>query len=130
VVDIPGQGGYYRILIKPDGSVHSKILNNDIVMFYTFTSSRPDVNFTISSKEQVNYTALKLNYELIYGGTDGKSITITYREYTGQDLVRPAFFQNLVYDRNEKNIRFRDTMIQIYDVTNEKIVFTVLSDGL
>ncbi len=34
------------------------------------------------------------NYELVYGGTDGKSIAIDYREFTSDDLASPAFYQN------------------------------------
>ena len=71
-----------------------------------------------------------MNYELIYGGTDGKSLTITYREYTADDLARPAFYQNLVYESKKSRIRFKETVIEIHEATNEKIVYTVISDGL
>ena len=52
------------------------------------------------------------------------------REYTSEDLARPAFYQNLVYESNKKRIRFKDTIIEIHEATNEKIVYTVISDGL
>lgn len=115
-------------MINPDGSVHSQLLTNNIVMVYTFSASPASLKF-IASKEEVIDVGF-LNYELIYGGTDGKSITITYREYTSKDLARAAFSQNVVYEVGKKQIRFRDTVLQIHETTNEKIVFTVLSDGL
>lgn len=127
----PQLGAGFGALIKPDGSVHSRMLNNNIVMVYTFSSSPADLRFITSKKEEeIDVDAGYLNYELIYGGTDGKSITITYREYTGKDLARPAFYQNVVYEAGKKQIRFRDTVLQVHEATNEQIVFTVISDGL
>jgi hypothetical protein len=88
------------------------------------------LKFIALKEEEIDVDAGYLNYELVYGGTDGKSITITYREYTSKDLTRPSFFQNVVYETGKKQIRFRDTILQIHEVTNEKIVYTVISDGL
>ncbi len=132
VVNLPGGqiGAGFGVLIQPDGGVYSRLLNNNIVMVYTFSASPPDLKFAASKDEEIDVDAGFLNYELVYGGTDGKSITITYREYTSNDLARPAFFQNLVYEAGKQQIRFKDTVIQIQEATNEKIVFTVLSDGL
>lgn len=128
VVNLPGE--QFGALIKPDGTVHSKLLNNNIKMAWTFTTSPADLRFLASEDEEIDVGAGYLNYELIYGGTDGKSITITYREYTSNDLARPAFFLNIVYEAGKERIRFRDTVLQVHEVTNEEIVFTILSDGL
>lgn len=132
VLDLPGgkRGAGFGALINPDGSVHSKLLNDNIIMIYTFSSSPTNLRFTSSKMEKIDRTSGYLNYELIYGGTDGKSITITYREYTNEDLARPAFYQNAVYEAGAKQIRYKDTVIQVYSATNEKIVFKVVSDGL
>ena len=132
VLNLPGSqiGAGFGALVDKDGGVHSKILNNNIVMVYTFSVSPTDLRFLASKDEEIDVDAGYLNYELIYGGTDGKSITITYREYTSKDLARLAFYQNVVYEAGKKQIRFRDTVLQIEEATNEKIVFAVLSDGL
>lgn len=132
VVNLPGSqiGAGFGALIRPDGGVHNKILNNNIVMVYTFTVSPADLRFLPSKNEDIDVDAGYLNYELIYGGTDGKSITITYREYTSEDLARPAFYQNVVYEAGKRQIRFRDIVIEIQEASNEKLVYTVLSDGL
>lgn len=131
VLNIPGlRGKSAGVLIKGDGTVHNKILNGDVIMIYSFTVSPPDLKFTQSKEESINKKAGYLNYELIYSGTDGKSLTITYREYTADELARPAFYQNLVYESTKRRIRFKDIVIEINEATNEKIVYTVISDGL
>ena len=118
------------ILIQEDGRPHTKMLNDNIVMFYTFSISPPDLMFVSSKEEEVDVEAGYMNYELVYGGTDGESITITYREYTSKDLAKPAFYQNIIYEVGKEKIRFKDTVLQIHEATNEKIVYTVLSDAL
>lgn len=132
VVNLPGGqlGAGFGALINNDGSVHSKLLNNNTIMLYSFSTSPAHLKFIVSKTEEIDVDAGYLNYELVYGGTDGKSITITYREFTSKDLARPAFFQNVVYESGKKQIRFRDTVLQVHEATSEKIVFTVLSDGL
>lgn len=70
----------------------------------------------------------KTNFELIYSGIDGETINILYREFTNDNIARPSFFQNLTYSKKNNKIRFRDLIIRIDSVDNEKIVFTVLSD--
>lgn len=128
------RGKLAGVLIRDDGTVHNKILNpgpsGDVIMIYSFTVSPSNLKFTSSKEEIVSKSAGYLNYELVYSGTDGKSITVTYREYTIDDLARPAFYQNLVYETSKRRIRFKDTVIEIHEVTNEKIVYTVISDGL
>lgn len=132
VVSLPDQqlNPRFGVLVNPDGSPHSKLLNHNIPMIYSFEISPPELKFIPSKDEEIDVGSGFLNYELVYGGTDGKSITITYREYTSNDLARPAFFQNLVYEAGKNQIRFKDTVIQVEDATNERIIFTVLSDGL
>ena len=118
------------LLIGPDGSVHNKVLNTNIVMMYDFNIFPKGLKFTSLKVEEVDVNSGYLNYELIFGGTDGKSITISYREYTAKDMARPAFYQNLVYEVGKDQIRFKDIVIKIHSVDSEKIVYTVLSDDL
>lgn len=88
-----------------------------------------NLKFLPIQKEEIDVDAGYVNYELIYSGNDGKSIMITYREYTKDDMARAAFFQNLVYDAKSDTIRFRDIKIKVHDVSNEKIVYSVIEDG-
>lgn len=90
----------------------------------------PDLKFTEINQEEMDIQKGYTNYELIYNGTDGKSISMTYREFTPDDLAKPAFYQNLIYQADAKQIRFKNILIQLEQVSNEKIVFSVVSDGL
>ncbi len=71
-----------------------------------------------------------INYELIFGGINEVSFNVTYREFTRNDLAKPAFFQNLVYRTNEKELRFKNIKIDILEVNSQKIVYKVMEDGL
>ncbi len=132
VVNIPDSqfGVHFGVLIKADGTVYNKVLKNNNIMEYSFSASPPGLRFISLKDEEINVDAGYLNYELIYGGTDEKSIIITYREYTSNDLARPAFYKDLVYEPGQSQIRYRDTVIKIYEANNEKIVYTVMGDGL
>ncbi|UCF43740.1 MAG: hypothetical protein JSV99_02080 [Planctomycetota bacterium] len=138
VVFIPGRvtGTGYGLLIDESGRVYRRVLDlhythsGSVMMIYDFRATPSGLRFFALSKEEVNVKAGYLNYELVYNGTDGKSIRMTYREYTSEDLARPAFYQDLVYESGSKEIGFRDTKIMVYEATNEKIVYAVVSDGL
>jgi len=71
-----------------------------------------------------------VNYELLYGGINNVGLNIMYREYTRDDLAKPSFYQNLVYETNASEIRFKDSKISIIKADNEKIIFNVVSDDL
>jgi hypothetical protein len=137
VVFIPGRvtGTGYGLLIDESGKVYHRVLDlhythsGSVMMIYDFRATPEGLRFFALSKEKVRAKAGYLNYELVYNGTDGKSISMTYREYTSEDLARPAFYQDLVYESGSKEIRFRDTKILVYEATNEKIVYAVVSDG-
>ena len=121
----------FAALIGTDGSVGSKLLDRGDIMYDEFKATPVTLRFSTTTKEEkIDTNSPFLNYELIYSGTDGESITIAYREYSRKDFARPAFHQNLVYKANEKKIRFKNTTLNIHEVTNEKIVFTVISDDL
>jgi hypothetical protein len=104
----------------------------NVVMVYTFTVLPDSVRFVPVPvpEEKINLKAGYLNYELLYGGTDGKSIIINYREYTSDDIARPAFYQNLVYESKSEYIRFKNIRIRVYEATNEKIVYTMRDDEM
>ena len=121
----------YRLLINSEGEVYSKLMYQDAIMLGSNAIAKPtDLHFYERIEENIDLNAGYMNYELIYGGTDGESITMTYREYTIDNLARPAFYQNVTYEAGKEQIRFKDTIIKIHEATNEKIVFTVIADGL
>lgn len=89
-----------------------------------------DYTFSIQDSSADITAAVIQNMEFIYSGKNDVSLNATYKEYTSDNLARPAFFQNLTYQANAKQIRFKDFVIQIHSVTNEHINYTVIADGL
>jgi len=132
----------WGVLVSNDGDVFEDAIYSyfDEMLFYPniiiFTPSLLNDKF-IAEKEikDIKETQDKnvvpgIMYELIYSGKNDVSLNTTYREYTSDNLARPAFFQNLTYQANAKQIRFKDFVIQIHNVTNEQITYTILEDGL
>lgn len=65
--------------------------------------------------------------ELIYQGRVGNSISLLYREYSG-DLARPAYSQTVTYEVNtsaETKASFRGLNITIYGANNSGVEFSV-----
>jgi hypothetical protein len=93
--------------------------------------SPPNLKFHLADKPKYELAGQgNQNHELIYGGTDGDSFKINYREYTDKNLARAPFFQNLVYPANSKEFRFKDYVIAVHEVDSGKIVYSVTTDGL
>ena len=67
--------------------------------------------------------------ELVYSGVTRDSIRLHYREYTQQDMARPAFSQDVTYERDATTIRFRNILIKVIQASGEQIRFVVLEDG-
>jgi hypothetical protein len=51
-----------------------------------------------------------------------------YREYTPDNLARPAFYQNLTYPKDSSYVRFKQLKIKVNAVTNELIKYIVEED--
>jgi hypothetical protein len=129
VVNVPLAGvPDFGALVDNEGYIyHRSIIRNEVLIF-NFTVQPDRVRFLPVSEEKINRKAGYLNYELLYGGTDGKSIIINYREYTSADVARPAFYQNLVYESKAEYIRFKNIRIRVHEATSEKIVYTIERD--
>ncbi|SPD72843.1 hypothetical protein PITCH_A1570001 [uncultured Desulfobacterium sp.] len=126
--------GKWGVLVTQDGRIKDDcVYSYDYQMMYY-----PGEKFSIPDTYRFNMLMIEKglgrsdigSYELIFSGKNDVSLNLTYREYTGNDLARPAFYQNLTYQPDAKQIRFKDFVIQIHDATNEKITYTVISDGL
>ncbi len=103
-----------------------------MIFFPGTITFKPD-NFKFSVKTTIideGATPAPISFEIIYTGKNDISLNFTYREFTAEDLARPAFFQNLTYQANAKQIRFKDFVIQIHNVSNEQITYTIIEDGL
>lgn len=130
---------FTNLLIKADGSIHNKVVNvipfgisagEAVTAIYTYEHNPTSVRFNMITATENIISKGQLNYELIYTGLNGDSFMITYREYTKDDLARASFFQNLTYSKSMNQIRFRNLLIKIHSIDNEKIVFSVIEDDL
>lgn len=65
---------------------------------------------------------------LIYNGSVGKKINISYREFKN-DMARDAFTNNVEYDMSKSNvIKYKGAKIEVISYDNSTIKFKVLSD--
>lgn len=127
------------LLINVDGSIYNKIINKIpngpakgeyLTVAYKYEHEPRSVRLkTVVKDVKTEINKGTINYQLIYTGSDDTSFFITYREFTKDNIARPSFFQNLTYSKKNKQIRFKDLIIRIKSVDNEKIVFTVIDDN-
>jgi hypothetical protein len=140
-INIDGQD--YKVLSTPKAQFNFIVDNNNIfydrVLDYSrqFGLSMPIYHYDFSPEivqlkeivtEKTIATKSNSNYQIIYTGSDDKSFYLSYREFTVDDLAKPSFYQDLTYSKAQNNIRFRNLVIQINSVDNEKIVYMVLQD--
>jgi hypothetical protein len=132
VVDVAGGAGpVYSLLIDEDGRVYNKVLDGEESIMWNFKVTPPDLRFEFSREERTHEVVQSGNVSgLIYGGTDGKAIYITYREFAAADLTKPVFFQHLIYNADSMFVRFRNMEIKIHEATHDKVVFAVVGDDL
>ncbi|MEN6489540.1 MAG: hypothetical protein ABFD66_11805 [Smithella sp.] len=127
-------GGHWGLVIDGNGDIYKKgIYSYDNLLMYfpdTMNINPENVKFSVHVIAKDAGIDPLMSYEIIYSGRNDVSLNATYKEFTPNDIARPAFFQNLTYKADAKQIRFKDFLIQIHEATNEKIVYTVLKDGL
>ena len=133
IVDEECDSGYFSVglLINEDDKLNKTIFTDSAHItgyeMRNVTLSPPTTHFAKIAKPDMRGG---ISRELIFGGVNNVSINVTYREYTPDDTARQAFYQNVIYQTSAEMIRFQDFKIKVHEVTNEKIVFTVLEDGL
>ena len=94
------------------------------------TLDPPDTSFKVVNRVEVDRSKPYENYEIIYTGRLGENVTFVYREYTPDNLAKPAFYQNLTYNlAGAKQIRFRKLQIEVAEASNEQIKLKVVSDN-
>ena len=119
-----------RFLINADGSFDGRALGlGGAYMGYTYRPEPESVRLQANTASTVLSDRGFTNYEIIYTGASGDTITMMYREFTPQDMARPAYTQNLTYARNSEYVRFRDVRIRVLEATNEQLRYVVESDG-
>jgi len=118
-------------LLRDDGTFHGSGLNRGGAhMGWTYTTVPSNARFVPDASDVVETSRGYTNFELVYGGATGDSIQVLYREYTQNDLARPAFSQQLVYSKASKRFRFKNVQVEVKEANNERMVYTVTADGL
>jgi hypothetical protein len=90
----------------------------------------PHVRLKYELKEEVVESAVRGegSYELLYQGVGGGVLRLTYREYTGEDLARPAFSQEVTYDIDQTGpteILFKGAHITVLNAGNTAVRYRV-----
>jgi hypothetical protein len=123
---IAGEGA---ALVRRDGSIFDHpLVTGGLMAPDRFTIDPPSVRFDIDEVKDYSGRGGDNNFELVYSGIIGDNLSILYREYTDNDMARPAFSQELTYDKKASQIRFRNMLIKVSSATSEEIRFTVLSE--
>lgn len=124
----------YYFLVDHNGVLNKNVLIDDALdrkLISEKPYSSPDaIVFEKGPNKSESIATGGMSREIIFGGVNNITLNATYREYTPNDMARQAFYQSLVYQTTADTIRFRGFKIKVHEVTNEKITFTVLEDGL
>ncbi len=86
-----------------------------------------DFRATRAEKNAIDSSRGYTNFELLYSGVAAGALRLTYREYSPNDLSRPASFQDLTYNLADKSIRFKNMQLDIESADNQAIRFRVKS---
>jgi hypothetical protein len=132
--DLAAFGDARALMIGPDGSPANKVMNGlgtstPVEMFYTFRFTPADVKLSPVESRHSEKIAGRENFELLFNGIDGQGIRLQYREYTADDMARPAFSQDLSYPLTSKVIRFRKLVLEVDQVSDQGMTYRVVSDG-
>jgi hypothetical protein len=130
IVDVPAGGDKLGILITKDtGEVTGRLIQSPVPMFLygKHLPTPPGARFT-HEIEARKVGVDQVHYELIYSGMSGRTINLSYREFTTDGMARPAFTQELHYNADEPTLRFRNLQVGIRRATNEKLTYVVLAD--
>lgn len=127
--------GDVALLVGPDGALYPRLMGGlapgmiPVQVIYAMRFTPASASLKPIESKAISTAPGDENYELLFNGIDGQSIRLQYREYTAQDLARPAFSQDLSYPITVKTIRFRRLVIELDRVTDQEMVYRVTADG-
>ena len=130
IVDVPWGSDRLGILVTRDtGEATGRLIQYPTAMFLPgrHLPTPAGVRFQHEvDKKKVGID--EVHYELLYSGLSGRTIILSYREFTPEGMARPAFTQELHYNADAPTLRFRNLQVGIRGATNEKLTYVVLSD--
>lgn len=130
IVDVPARSGKVGILLTRDtGEVTGRLIQSPVPMFLYGKHLPTPAGARFTHEIEAKKVGVdQVHYELIYSGMSGRTINLSYREFTTDGMARPAFTQELHYNADEPTLRFRNIQVGIRGATNEKLTYVVLAD--
>ena len=132
-IEIPNSR--FVFAIKPDGVFSGVVAgftyaNSPIKGVNVYKINPANTRFypTKTKSQHVMKDAPFTNMEIIYSGLSDSTIHLLYREYTPDNLIRPAFTQEISYPSDSKTIRFRDFRIALKEASAERLVYSVTKE--
>lgn len=127
-------GGVGIQVAKDDGSIFDHVINQSpfdgrmipVLPKLNFTPAPPRLERTVDTRRRTRPT--DVNYEIVFNGIDGEAMRFQYREYTSDDMARPAFAQDLSYPRTADRFRFRDVAVRVLRVGVDDLEYVVEAD--
>ena len=130
VVQVPKMYGLL-MLVDPQGNVPGYLIQQMTGLGqgckYTVT---PPITLKPVVANKVDVTRGYTNFELVYLGVAGQTMRFLYREYTQDDMARPAFTQEITYDRTATDVTFKKLKFKIELADSSKITYTVVEDSM
>lgn len=121
---LAGEATYYMVKINDKWAV---FISEDGIgsteCAYSYAYSRLFYPKRQISPKMFKFTAIQetnqagfipgFKYELLFSGRNNNYLNFAYREYTPDNVARPAFFQNVTYQEDAKQIRFKDLRLNL-----------------
>ncbi|KKD60112.1 hypothetical protein RN22_12370 [Grimontia sp. AD028] len=117
--------GFAAGLIDPPKALHTKKPGEICVTSVSYQSAACyDAPVTVEERTLTGQQSFQQT--LIYNGSVGKKINISYREFN-DGMARNAFTNNVEYDMNKSNfINYKGARIEVLEFDNTSIKFRVL----
>lgn len=115
-------------LVDKDGTIYNRLMDGNRVMAPAFKLEPAGVRLLPTKQGKILPGSVHANYELVYGGTDGETIHVTFREYSKDNPDEVSHFQNLVLPHDSPAMRFKDVLLEIHHADAQELVYTVVSD--
>lgn len=118
-------------VVKKDGIILNNLIFSPYERLYAGGCSTPlpfGAMFEMKPIKDFSAFGGEGNYQILYSGTSGNQIRLSYREFSSEDMARVAYYQELTYSKDNKKIRFRNIQIEVLLATNEDISFVVVAD--
>ncbi|MGE5567363.1 MAG: hypothetical protein ACM3YN_14555 [Parcubacteria group bacterium] len=121
-----GLAGTLSLKVDSEGVIARKALDGGFI--YSYRTIPESGRLAPVRETEVARSKPFSNYELLFNGSDGQTLRLTYREYSPDDLARTAFFQELTYPAQTRVIRFRRLVLDVTHLDEQSISYVVRAD--